>query len=312
MRAVVVPEFGGPEVLEVADVPEVHAWEGHIRVRVHAAAVNPTDLLLRNGAQHAYLGDLKPPYIPGMDLAGVVDEVGLGVDTIRPGDEVMAPLSAWRPTGGAQAEFVIVPQASVVPVPEGMSLTEASTLPMNALTVYRTYAMLALPAGSTVAVFGAAGAIGGMAVEMGKAKGLRVIAVAGEKDRDTVESMGADLVVPRDDHAPQAIREQTAGGADGLIDAARVGPPVLTAVRDEGHIVSLMPFPGAAERGIKVERVFVINDLDNADALSEIRELATSKVLTARVAKTFAPDQASDAHRMLERGGVRGRPVISF
>jgi NADPH:quinone reductase len=312
VRAVVVPHFGGPEVLRVADMPVPDAVKGHVRIKVHATAVNPTDLLLRSGAQRTYLEELEPPYIPGMDLAGVVDQIGPGVNNIRIGDEVMAPLSAWRPNGGAQAELVVVPQASVVPIPNGMSLIEASTLPMNALTVHNAYAMLALPAGSTVAVVGAAGAIGGLAIEMGRALGLRVIAVAGEDDVDTVMSMGADLVVPRSPHASKGIREQTAGGVDGLIDAARVGQPVLAAVRDDGHVVSLMPFLGFAERGIRVERVFVVDALEDSRALSEIRDLANNKLLTARVAETFKAHHVSDAHRLLERRGVRGRPVILF
>ena len=137
MRAVTFSRFGGPEVLEVSELPAPEPGPGEVRIRVAAATVNPTDITFRAGRQTAAqlkeLGAL-PPYIPGMELAGVVDAVGEGT-AWHPGDRVMAIVNPRRPGGGAQAELVVVPAASVARVPEGASLEAAATLPMNGLTV---------------------------------------------------------------------------------------------------------------------------------------------------------------------------------
>jgi len=128
MRAVTFSRFGGPEVLEVADLPEPQPGPGEVRIRVAAATVNPTDISFRSGrhstARLATMG-VRPPYIPGMELAGVVDAVGEGTNW-HPGDRVMAIVSPRRPGGGAQAELVVVPAASVARVPEGASLAAAA------------------------------------------------------------------------------------------------------------------------------------------------------------------------------------------
>ena len=179
-----------------------------------AATVNPTDISFRTGRQTAAeleaMGAL-PPYVPGMELAGVVDAVGEGTDW-HAGDRVMAIVNPRRPGGGAQAELVVVPAASVARVPEGASLEAAATLPMNGLTVRLALDWLALRPGQTLGVTGAAGAVGGYAVELGVAEGLRVIAVAAPKDEALVKGFGAETVVPRGDapSAASATRVQAA------------------------------------------------------------------------------------------------------
>src|SRR5947207_9427505 len=223
MRAVTFSRLGGPEVLEVSDLPEPRPGPGEVRIRVAAATVNPTDISFRSGrqlttAQLAEMG-VRPPYIPGMELAGVVDAVGAGTSW-RTGDRVMAIVNPRRPGGGAQAELVVVPVASVARVPEGISLEAAATLPMNGLTVRLALDRLALKPGQTLGVTGAAGAVGGYAVELGVADGLRVIAVAAASDEPLLKTLGADTVVPRGTDAAKRIRDIVPGGVDGLIDAA--------------------------------------------------------------------------------------------
>ena len=138
MRAVTFTRFGGPDVLEVAELPEPTPGPGEVRIRVAAATVNPTDIGFRAGRQAsqqlAEMG-VHPPYVPGMELAGVVDAAGPGT-AWRPGERVMAIVTPRRPGGGAQAELVVVPSASVARVPAGTSLeAAAAALPMNGLTV---------------------------------------------------------------------------------------------------------------------------------------------------------------------------------
>src|SRR2546422_6068230 len=223
MRAVTFSRFGGPEVLEVSQLPEPQPGPGEVRIRVAAATVNPTDISFRAGrqqttAQLAQMGVL-PPYIPGMELAGVVDAVGEGTDW-HTGDRVMAIVNPRRPGGGAQAELVVVPATSVARVPEGTSLEAAATLPMNGLTGRLALDRPAVKRGQTLGVTGAAGAVGGYAVELGVNDGLRVIAVARPQDEALVRGFGAAVFIPRSDGAMQAMRDAAPGGVDGLIDGA--------------------------------------------------------------------------------------------
>ena len=208
MRAVGLTEFGGPEVLQVFDIAEPVAGPGEIRIRVHAAAVNPTDTGFRAGATAARLEGRPKPYVPGMDAAGVVDTIGPGVETsLHVGDPVMAVVLPYGPSGGAYADLIVVPAASVVRAPAGVDLAAASTILMNALTARLALDDLGIPEGGTVAVTGAAGACGGYAVQLAKADGLVVIADASSADDELVAGLGVDEVVRRGDDVATRIRQ---------------------------------------------------------------------------------------------------------
>ncbi len=313
MRAVTFSRFGGPEVLEVAELPEPQPGPGEVRIRVAAATVNPTDISFRTGRQAAQLTGtgVQPPYIPGMELAGVVDAVGEGTDW-HAGDRVMAIVNPRRPGGGAQAALVVVPAASVARVPEGTSLEAAATLPMNGLTVRLALDRLALRPGQTLGVTGAAGAVGGYAVELGVSDGLRVIAVAGPQDKALVKGFGAETVVPRGTAAIRGLYDAAPGGVDGLIDAAVLDAAVLPAIRDGGKLATVRGFAGPSERDIAIEPVRVTSYLHNHDALDRLGHLVAEGRLTLRVAETFPPERAAEAQRRMDAGGIRGRLVIVF
>lgn len=312
MRAVTLSEFGGPEVLSVSDVPHSAPSPDEVRVRVAAAAVNPTDILLRKGAQKKYLRDARPPYIPGMDFAGTIESIGSDVVGIDVGDRVIGALSAWRPTGGAQAELVTVPAVSVTTAPAMLDMVEASTLAMNGLTADASLSMLRLSPGDSVAVIGAAGAVGGLAVELAVARGLTVIAVAGTQDHNEIARMGAHYVVERGEDAFDAIRELVPDGVDGLIDAANIGNAALPAVRDHGRVIRMMPDSDSTEREIEIDRVFVIDHLTDTVALERIRDLADQGRVSPRIAEVLPAEQVALAHTLVEDGGVRGRVVLTF
>jgi NADPH:quinone reductase-like Zn-dependent oxidoreductase len=286
-----------------------------VRIRVAAATVNPTDVSFRTGrqltaAQLKEMGVL-PPYIPGMELAGVVDAVGEGT-AWHTGDRVMAIVNPRRPGGGAQAELVVVPAASVARVPEGTSLEAAATLPMNGLTVRLALDRLALRPGQTLGVTGAAGAVGGYAVELGVSDGLRVFAVAGPRDEALVRGFGAEKVIPRGDAALRDLRDAAPGGVDGLIDAAVLDAAALPAIRDGGKLATVRGFAGPSERGIAIEPVRVTSYLHNCQALDRLGRLVADGRLTLRVAETLPPERAADAQRTMTAGGIRGRLVIVF
>ncbi|MFJ8028206.1 NADP-dependent oxidoreductase [Streptomyces sp. NPDC096311] len=311
MKAVGLTEFGGPEVLRVLELPAPEAGPGEIRIRVHAAAVNPIDTMVRRGT--AFVSDAEPPYVPGMDAAGVIEQIGEGVDTdLSIGDHVMA-VAVISGTHGAYAEHLVVPAESVVRTPAGLTDIQAATLPMNGLTARMALDLLSLPTGSTIAVTGAAGAVGAYAVQLAKADGHRVIADAAPKDEQLVKDLGADLVLPRGTDYAQLVREEVPDGVDGLLDTAGIVEPTSHAVRDNGRIASSVHrIKGSAERGIVTQTTFVPQYAREHAKLDRLRQLAEEGRLTPRVAQTLAAEQAPEAHRLLEAGGLRGRIVLTF
>jgi NADPH2:quinone reductase len=314
MRAVGVTEWGGPDALRVLDLPVPEAGPGEVRIRVYAAAVNPTDTLLRDGSRAEALRDVPPPFVPGMDAAGVLDQIGPGAQTgLQVGDPVMAVVI---PAGvhGAYAEQIVVPAESVVRAPAGASHAEAASLLMNALTVRAALDALDLQPGQLLAVTGAAGAVGGYAVELGKADGLRVVADASPPDEKLVTSFGADVVVPRGDDFGARVREVFPDGADGLVDAALLDEHAVAAVRDGGRIATVRGYegPSQAERGITFHPVFVRLHAQEQAKLDRLRQQAERGQVTLRVARTFPAEQAPEAHRLLEAGGIRGRLILEF
>ncbi len=314
MRAVGVMEFGGPEALEVVDVPESHAGEGEIRIRVHAAAVNPTDTYTRNGARKAQLEADPPPYVPGMDAAGEIDVIGPGTTTdLAVGDRVMAIVVPSGSHGGYR-ESLVVPAGSVARAPAGSSHAEACTLPMNGLTARLSLDLLALSPGQTLAVTGAAGAYGGYVVQLAKADGLTVIADASDADRELVASLGADVVVPRGDDVAEAIRAAAPDGVAGLADGSVQNELVLAALADGGAYTSVRGWagPDGGERDITFSATWVVQYATDQARLDRLRAQAEAGEVTLRVAETYPADRASEAHRRLEAGGTRGRLVIEF
>ncbi len=311
VRAVGVTEFGGPEALSVVDVPDEPLDPGRVRVRVRAAAVNPTDTHLRQG-DYADRDPVKtPPWVPGMDAAGEVVEVGEGVDRVAVGDAVMGVVV---PTGahGGYREDLVLPAASVSLVPAGADAVAASTLPMNGLTARLALDLMALPPGSVLAVTGAAGAFGGYVVQVAKTDGLTVVADASEADEQLVRDLGADVVVRRGDDVAERIRAEFPDGVDGLADGSVQDALVLPAVRDGGKVTTVRGYRGDGSGRVEVLPTLVRRYAENAAALDRLREQVESGALTLRVARTFAPEEAPEAHRVLAAGGVRGRLVITF
>lgn len=312
MRAVGVVEFGDPDVLQIVDLPEVHAGAGEVRLRVHAATVNPTDTGIRDGSRAERLRQIDPPYVPGMDAAGVIDEVGPDTETdLAVGDAVMAMVV---PVGshGAYRESIVLSADAVTRAPAGASHIEASTLPMNGLTARQSLDQLALQPGQTLAVTGAAGCYGGYVVQLAKADGLRVIADASSTDEELVRSLGADVVVPRGDDIAAQIREVAPDGVDALADGAVQNELAVGALRDGGAFVSVRGWAGPEERGITFHRTMVTSYDHRADLLDQLRAQTEAGTVTLRVAASYPIEQAAEAHRRLEAGGTRGRCVIEF
>ena len=312
MKAVGIMKHGGPEALEVLEVPEVNAGPGEIRIRNYAAAVNPTDVAARNGLMAEYQKINPPPYVPGMDAAGIVDQLGEGVETdIKIGDEVMAMVV---PSGnyGAYREQIVLNQNAVVRAPKGTSHVEACTLPMNSLTARLSLDLLGLKEGQVLAVTGSPGAYGGYVVQLAKADGLIVIADSNESDEELLRSLGVDLIIPRGEGYAEKIREEFPDGVDGIADGALLNELAIGAVRDGGSFTSIRGFKGEPQRDIDFSTTWVTAYDCKKEILEKLKLQAEEGLVSLRVADTVNIEDASEAHRRLEEGGTRGRMVIKF
>lgn len=307
INVVGVTEFGGPDALRCHDVPDPHPGKGEARIRVLAAAVNPTDTHVRCGT----FGRLPkgPPYVPGMDAAGVIDEVGSGCPW-EVGDEVMAIALPTGEHGGAYAEHLVGPWESMARIPSGCDAVAASTIPMNGLTAVQTLDALALVPGQVLAVTGAAGTLGSYIVALAKRAGLTVVADSADKDRSWVESLGADHVVPRGENVADAIRALFPHGVHRVADAAVLDTAIVPAIADHGRLATTRFWQGPNERGIKTHAVQVREEYRSHAKLNRVRALVEDGTLPVRVAGTLPAHRAPEAHQRLEAGGLRGRLVL--
>lgn len=312
VRAVGVTTYGGPDALQVVEVPRQELGPTQVRVRVTAATVNPTDTYTRNGSRSKTGTPRGAADVPGMDIAGVLEEIGEDVQTsLTVGDRVMG-IVVPRHEHGAYREDIVLPARSIVAVPRGVDDIAASTLPMNGLTARRALDLMDLQPGEVLAVTGAAGSTGGYVVQLAKHAGLTVVADASEADEELVRSLGADQIVRRGDGVADRILELYPDGVDGLFDGAVQDAAVLPAVKTGGDVATVRWYQGDGQRDLRVHAVSVADMAEEQEKLDELRQLAEDGVVTLRVADSYSPDDAWRAHERLEAGGTRGRLVIDF
>lgn len=302
MRVVEVTELGGPGVLRTAERPEPEPRAGQVAVRVRAANVNPTDLGARAGAGR-FVPD--PPFVLGWDLAGEVKAVGDGVSEFEPGDRVVGMIQWYDQRGsvGAYAESVVVDADWLVALPAGLDFVDGCTIPLNAVTAHEGLGLLGLSAPTTLLVTGASGAVGGFAVQLAVRAGHRVIAIAGRGDDDWPRALGAAEVLPRDADLG-AIEPVPA-----VFDAVPIGEPVLACVEDGGAIVSTRKPPEADPKRRIRQEAFLIHP--DREALREQVEATASGDLRTRVDRVLPLDEAAQAHRLVEAGGLHGKVVLA-
>ncbi len=294
MRAAVVTSFGGPEAVRVVKVEVPEPGAGQVRVKVAAAALNPVDAGIREGV----FGGTGGAVGLGWDVAGTVDAVGAGAGWSA-GDEVVALAHGLVKPLGTHAEYVVLPADAVARAPRTVDAVHAATLPLNALAAAQALDLLAVPDGGSLLVTGAAGAVGGYAVQLAAHRGVAVTALAREDDEELVRSFGA---------ARFTGGEVEAGSFDAVLDAAVLGERALAWVRDGGAYAGLIPrAEPAGGRGVRVVAVEVVAD---GVRLAELVRLVDEGVLTPRVGGTYALADAVKGHARLAEGGVRGRLVL--
>lgn len=297
MLAAVVTGFGGPERVELAEVPVPRPEAGQVRIRVAAAGLNPVDAGVRAGV----FGGAGQRLGLGWDVAGEIDETGPGVTGWSRGERVVGLHYGTVKPLGTHAEYVVLDAGAVAAAPATVDVPAAAALPLAGLTAARAVDQLGLAPGSSVLVTGAAGVVGGLAVQLAARAGLVVTALAGPGDEELVRSLGAAAFVPRGG-AP-------AGPVDGVLDAAVLGGAALAHVRDGGVYVGLIPnHAPAAERGVRVEEQEVAAD---GELLARLVSLVEAGALTLRVSEVFPLAEAAKAHDRLATPGVRGRIILT-
>jgi NADPH:quinone reductase-like Zn-dependent oxidoreductase len=297
MKALQFSEYGGPDVLHVADVGEPHAAAGQIRVAVRAAGVNPIDWKLRSGAMRE-TAPLELPSTLGVEVAGVVDEVGDGVTDVALGDDVFG-----FAVGGGAAERAVLEHYARKPA--DLSWAEAAGLPVAVETAVRTLDALGVEPGQTVLVNGAAGGVGSAAVQFARDRGARVIGTASEENHEYLRELGAEPTT-YGDGLVERVRRLAPDGVDRAVDTAGRGalPDLIELTGSPDDVVTIADF-SAGQYGVRIPMERVWGALEQAARLSEAGRLDIP------VAATFRLDQAPEAHRVSEEGHVRGKLVLT-
>lgn len=295
-RTAVVRTPGGPDSIEIIDVPVAEPGPGQVRVTVAGAAVNPVDLAVADGFFHG-LGLIDQPDHTGlgMEFAGTVSAAGPGVD-IPVGSRVAGLVVGFDRDVGTYAEQLVVSADDVALVPEGLDLVTAATVPLNGLAAAQIVDFLGDGDGRRLLVTGAAGAVGGYVIPLARERGWRVTGLARAGDADFVRGLGADFT------------SEATPGWDAVADGAVLQEQGVALVRDGGMFVGVRP--GNAPPEERDVTVRVIETEPDGARLASLLEAAAAGRLPARVHAVVPLDDVADAHRAVAKGGVRGRYVL--
>ncbi|MGA4670607.1 NADP-dependent oxidoreductase [Propionibacteriaceae bacterium Y1923] len=304
MKAITYSQYGGPEVLTLADVAEPKVGPAEIRIAVKSAAVNPVDWKIMAGYLDGLL-HVDFPVIPGWDVAGVVEAVGLDAGEFQVGDEVLAYGRKDWVQGGSFAEKITVPVRTAAKKPASVSWDEAAALPLAGLTAFQTLKRLGVGEGDTVLVHGAAGGVGALAVQLAKAFGAsRVIGTASQKNHDYLRELGAEPVA-YGAGLVQRVRDLVPDGVDVVADyAGGVEADTVAVLATGGRHGSIVDDSVAELGGLYM---WVRPD---ANDLADLARLVEHDLVKVTIAHTFPLDQAARAFTTNMEGHGRGKIVI--
>ena len=306
MKAVVIHEYGGPEVLKYEDVPQPEPKQNELLIRVIAAGVNPVDGMIRSGMFDKE-GHRAFPIILGGDISGVVEKVGSKISKFKSGDPVFAYVSLEN--SGGYAQYALVTEREAAPKPKSLTYVEAAAVPIVALTAWQALIDAGkLKAGQTVLIHGGSGGVGSFAIQIAKAHGAKVIATASTANQELLKQLGADVAI---DYTKQNF-ENIAKDVDVVLDS--IGKDTLArsygVVKKGGIIVSLVARPDPAElekHGIRGEGLSVD---PNSDELGEIGRLIDEKKINVIVSQTLPLSEARKAEEQVATGHTRGKIVL--
>lgn len=309
MKAVLYHRYGGSDVLQYEDVQRPTPGHGQVLVKVAGTSFNPVDAGIRGG----YLSEVYKisfPHIPGVDVAGMIAELGDGVQGWNIGDAVVAflPLDA----DGAAAEYTIVPAESLAAAPTSVDLADAAALPEAALTAWQAlFEIAGLTAGRTILINGASGAVGGYAIQLAKNAGAVVTATAKARDAERLRSLGADRIVDYIDytHSPIDVKGAPFDVVLNLVSTTDEQTEALIGVVADGgfHVGTMVFGPQNPGRQVRTQRVFVRSD---AAQLAELVSRVDDGQLRIEVADRRPLDQAAAVHNDSDAGRLHGKTIL--
>ncbi len=307
MRAQLMTGYGGSEVLRLDQLPVPTPSSGEVRIRVHAASINPIDWKIRSGGLQKNYG-VALPYIPGRDVAGTIDAIGSGVTRWKVGDNVIAVLD-----GGGLAEYVIAPVENVALKPSNLSFKESAGIPTASLAAWRTLITNAdIKKGQRVLIHGGAGGVGSTAVQLAHWRGAHVIATASAGNHDYLKSIGADEVIDyRTTRFEDVVKNvdvvlDTVGG-----DTLQRSPAVLREGGTLLSIVGILPAQGCSERKLRCPRSSTATREQPGAELTELGQLFDSGVLKISIEAEFPLAKAAQALELSETGRARGKIIVA-
>ncbi|MBU3061605.1 NADP-dependent oxidoreductase [Nocardia sp. NEAU-G5] len=300
MKAAQFSRFGGPEVLEIVELPDPHPGPGQVRVIVHAAGINATEWKLRKGVLSF---GAQLPQTTGRDVAGVVDEIGEGVTDVAVGDRVFGVSD----DGAGAAELALLTYRAIIP--PSLGFVDAAGLPCALETATRSLDQLHITTARTLFINGATGGIGSTAVQLAVARGARVIGAASAANQHYLSLLGAEPVTYGEGMS-ERVRALAPDGVDAALDVAGSGvlPELIDLAGGAQHVLTLADFEGAAEHGVHFSNGFA--DGPAYHALAEIGQLIAAGRFWLPVDRTFPLAEIAEAHRAGERGHLRGRLVL--
>ena len=299
MKAAQFSRFGGPDVLEIVDLPDPHPGPGQVRIVVHAAGISATDAKLRSGAVD--FGD-GLPQTTGRDVAGVVDEIGEGVTDVAVGDRVFGVSD----DGAGAAELALVTYRA--PIPAALGFVDAAARPVALETATRSLDQLGVGPGKSLLINGAAGGIGSTAVQLAVARGARVIGTASVNNHDYLRLLGAEPVAYGDGMV-ERVRKVAPNGVDLALDVVGHGvlPQLIELAGGPQNVLELADIEGAKTHGVRFSSGFHGHAFH---ALAEIGAVIEAGRFWLPVERIFPLASIAEAHRVSDNGHVRGRLVL--
>ncbi|MCF3140719.1 NADP-dependent oxidoreductase [Paenarthrobacter sp. AR 02] len=304
MKAITYSEYGNPDVLELTDQPMPKVGPGMVLVKIKATSVNPVDWKIMGGHLDPLM-DIQFPAIPGWDVAGVVESVGIDSHRFQPGDEVISYARKDYVHGGSFAEYIALPERVLARKPATLDWNESAGLPLTGLTAFQVLNRLDVKSGETLLIHGGSGGVGSLAIQIASARGVKVIATASEKNHGFLRSLGAEPVTYGEGLA-ERVKAIEPDGVDVVADFAGGSLEATVAVlKDGGRHASIADGEVEKHGGTWMWVTPVGADLQ------ELADSVDQENFQVEVAQTFPLAQAAEAFRLNMEGHTRGKVVVT-
>ncbi|WP_416403444.1 NADP-dependent oxidoreductase [Arthrobacter sp. LFS091] len=304
MKAITYSEYGNPDVLELTDQPMPKVAPGMVLVKIKATSVNPVDWKIMGGHLDPLM-DIQFPAIPGWDVAGVVESVGIDAHQFQPGDEVISYARKDYVHGGSFAEYIALPERVLARKPSTLDWNETAGLPLTGLTAFQVLTRLDVRSGETLLIHGGSGGVGSLAIQIASVRGIKVIATASEKNHEFLRSLGAKPITYGEGLA-ERVRAMEPDGVDVVADFVGGNLEATLAVLKEGGRHASIADGEVEKHGGTWMWVTPVGA-----ELQELSELVDQHKLKVEVAQTFPLAQSAEAFRLNMEGHTRGKVVVT-